>query len=446
LFLHIQNQTQRIYSVANAPIISTLQGRIQFWDEKSKQWKTGFGEVDGQKLLGPIAIENEKSLYFGRTMRLPFGMSSGQDLTLQLAHIPDLIDPEDKSYPSKVWEDGRLDSGPDLPADSQSIFAWKDSFGVFSENGIYRYDAESAANAEQQKSLLGAFNLGLPSKGLAFVNLTKKEQRFAKPMDLFVSPSFENTTVYSAGKIYLFKSNGAALEEAGTLQVGQTKAQAKNKEAPAGEFSFPSEKVAILANNDALCVLCPTGLEPIIVELKTMTIQRKITEIGPVTIKQIAVDHTGQFLLLTTDGFIWQLDAQGEQARKPAIAGQGSGNAIHFNQQNALWIAHSIGAADLWDLAANKSLTSIRPRYSVAESIFQYIINPFYQINPKPAAVNETIEYVLRNPNNKSLEIDRSDLEGPKTTIDPWTPIWSNLGFIVVMLGVSCWYLYRQDL
>jgi hypothetical protein len=50
------------------------------------------------------------------------------------------------------------------------------------------------------------------------------------------------------------------------------------------------------------------------------------------------------------------------------------------------------------------------------------------------------------NPKNKTLAIDRNDLDVPKVVSDPWTPIWSNLAFVVVMLTVSCWYLYRQDL
>jgi hypothetical protein len=67
-------------------------------------------------------------------------------------------------------------------------------------------------------------------------------------------------------------------------------------------------------------------------------------------------------------------------------------------------------------------------------------------VNPKPAAVNQTIEYMLEKPNNKSIALDRLDLENPKEEVDPWQPIWSNTAFVVVMLGISCWYLYRQDL
>ena len=111
-----------------------------------------------------------------------------------------------------------------------------------------------------------------------------------------------------------------------------------------------------------------------------------------------------------------------------------------------MWVAHSGKKADLWDLNENSSKRSLRPKISVTEMIYGYVISPFYEVNPKPAAVNETIEYVLKNPKNKSLAVDRNDLDAPTVQTDPWRPIWTNSLFIAVMLSVSCWYLSRQDL
>jgi hypothetical protein len=74
------------------------------------------------------------------------------------------------------------------------------------------------------------------------------------------------------------------------------------------------------------------------------------------------------------------------------------------------------------------------------------LINPFYLVNPKPSAIQNTIEYLLRNPENKISAVDRADLDIPQVVSDPWQPIWSNGIFIAVMLSASCWLLYRQDL
>jgi hypothetical protein len=111
-----------------------------------------------------------------------------------------------------------------------------------------------------------------------------------------------------------------------------------------------------------------------------------------------------------------------------------------------LWVAHTVKQADRWDLKEGKSTQSIRPKLTTLEYVFYYFVHPFYFVNPKPAAVNETIDHMLENPKNKSLALDRRDLEMPTEKSDPWQPLWSNAIFIAVMLAISCWLLYRQDL
>jgi hypothetical protein len=37
------------------------------------------------------------------------------------------------------------------------------------------------------------------------------------------------------------------------------------------------------------------------------------------------------------------------------------------------------------------------------------------------------------------------DLQGRRVVFDPWAAVYSNLGFIAVMLGLGCVYLVRAD-
>lgn len=428
-FVNSQGQTQRIFSIKDKPILSTQQGRIQFWNEEDRQWKTAFGEVDGQKVLGPVWLSNEKSMYFARPPRLPFGISIGQDTRLELGHLPDFADASDTTFQSKPWDDGRLDSGPELPSDPQQLFAWKDTFGVLNAEGIYRFDAEASVKAEQQKSMLGGLGFGLTKNLIpAYPAMTKKFE-YKKPLDIGVAPSFARVVLYSNGNVIDLKATEDGLEESGKLSL-----------------DIPSETVAILGANDKTAVVCPIGMAPFVIDLDTMKIQGRIETIGDDTINQVRVDANGRFVLLATNGTVWTVDAIGKSCEKPSIAGQGSALAIHFNESNQLWVAHARGKVDLVDLNSGSSITSIRPKAFTSQIIFDYLVNPFYQVNPKPSAMNDTIEYVLKNSKNKTIAIDRGDLDLPKIASDPWTPIWTNLLFIGFMLSVSCWYLYRQDL
>lgn len=430
IFLNINNQTQIVYAVGDTPMIGTQQGRLQFWDESKKRWKTAFGDVDGQKLAGPIWIESEKSIYFGRPARLPFGFTSGEDVNLEVVHAPDLIDPDDKAFQTKIWDDGRLDNGPTLPLGPKKLFKWKDTFAVQTDDGLFRFDTEAAAQAEQQKGWLGGFSLGNTGKGSAsYPNLLGSNWDLTKPIDVSASPSYQRILAYARGQVIHYAGDSAVLNEVKRMSL-----------------EIPTETVAVIGTNDQTCIVCPVGMKPFVVDVETLTIRKQIEEAGETSFKQVLVTAAGRFLLLTTDGTLWSVDANGEKCVKPSVVGQGNILAMHINDAGKLWIAHSGKSVDLIDLENMASLKAFRPSPSVAEAIYGYIINPFYQVNPKPAAINETIEFVLRNPKNKTIAVDRNDLDSPQIESDPWTPIWSNLAFVAVMLGISCWYLYRQDL
>jgi hypothetical protein len=38
-----------------------------------------------------------------------------------------------------------------------------------------------------------------------------------------------------------------------------------------------------------------------------------------------------------------------------------------------------------------------------------------------------------------------NDMSAPRVVLDVWTPLWSNLAFLGVMLGLTCVYLARKD-
>jgi ABC-type transport system involved in multi-copper enzyme maturation permease subunit len=428
--INVNSQTKSAYVVNQQPILSTQQGRLRFWNEETTEWKTAFGEVDGQKILGPVWIEKEKAIYFGRPNRLPFGMSLGLDTRLEFAHLPDFSSAKDAGFKSKPWDDGRLDSGPDLPPDTISLFPWKETMGVFTADGIYRFDSEASSRVEQQKSVLGNFGLGL-GKNLfqSFPILTPKDWGLKKPMDIGIAPSFERIVVYSHGEVVHFQSKGDQLEEVGRVSL-----------------DIPTETVAIVAANDKKAIVCPIGMVPRVIDLETMSISKRLDSIGEGSFSQIQTDTEGRFALVSTLGRLWTVDAGGEQCVQPSVAGQGSVLAVCFGKPNQLWVAHARGKLDLVDLSNRTTITSIRPKSTPAQLIFDYIVDPFYQVNPKPSAMNDTIEYLLKRDSDKPIAIDRGDLELPKIALDPWTPIWTNSLFIAVMLSISSWYLYRQDL
>jgi len=248
-------------------------------------------------------------------------------------------------------------------------------------------------------------------------------------MDIAASPSFQFLLTYSQGKVGRWKAQDDSLEQETELTL-----------------DIPPETVAAIGTNDKFCVVCPNGSKPFLIDVETLTVRRNLDEMGEVTIKQIVADNNGNLVMLSPEGIVWILDTTSDKVSKPSLVGQGKVHAIHFSKEGQLWVAHSGKNADLWDIKDKSSKRSLRPKATVTELVYNYIIHPFYEVNPKPAAVNETINFVLANPKNKSLALDRNDLDVPTIQKDPWRPIWTNSLFIAFMLTISCWYLSRQDL
>jgi ABC-type transport system involved in multi-copper enzyme maturation permease subunit len=427
--LNLQQQTQKIYAINDTILTVNQQGNIYYWNPSDRSMQIAYGNGDGLQVLGPVWIEKQKAVYFGKSMKTPFGMGRKQDVRLDFARTPDLADPTDTTFTSKPWEDSRLDSGPEMPAGPRQMIRWKDTLAVFNEDGLFEFDADSTNDDRQfagVSSVLKSFGLNNDKALTGFKPILESE--FPKPSDLSISPTFQTIVAFRKGELVAWKPMGESMSESGSLPL-----------------AFDKDMVAVVGCNDRIAIVCPNGKPPMIVDIGEMKIIRTMDEIGPKSVKQVIADKNDNLVVLDRDGSVW-VTKNGEPATKPALSGQGSALALHFTNDNDLWVAHTIKNADCWNLSEQKVTKSIRPKLSVLEIVYRYLVNPFYLVNPKPAAVNETIEYMLEKPGNKSIALDRADLENPKEELDPWQPIWSNTVFVIVMLTVCCWYLYRQDL
>jgi hypothetical protein len=367
-------------------------------------------------------------------------MTTGESIRLEMARLPELsneVISDADSTPAltqkKYWDDTRLDSGPDLPADTLELIPWKDTFLAVSANGIFRFDPEAASRADQAKVTLFGFDMKLPQTEEPYKKISDPNTDYRRPLAFAASESSQRCALYSRGKLISFRVEGERLVQEGELAL-----------------DFPAETVANIAVQGDSAIICPTGLVPLVVDLKDMSISQKIESLGKTSAKRLSSDRNGRIALLTTEGTVWILNrkSEGEEwiASQPNLVGQGAAATISFDQKDRLWVTHDVKSLDVWSSDLTTSEQAFRPRSTTPEWLLNYLIKPIYLVNPKPSAINETIQYVLRNPDNKMPAIDRADLDIPQIERDPWQPIWSNGIFIMVMLAIGCWYLYRQDL
>ena len=452
---------QSIVAIGDTPVTANQQGRLLFWNEGQKTWQVGFGEVNGQRVLGPIADTKEGLLYFSRTQFVPFGLGGNGSARLDIVKLPELASKKAQS-PSeeplgnqpegsetgqnqianqkdrKLWDDSRLDTAPELPAGTSEIIPWKDTFLSLTPDGLFWFDREASAKAEQQKVSVLGFDLKLPQASEAHKKLTDADWDYRRPIAANSIPNTDSIVLFSKGKLVRLDFDGKKFKKQSSLDI-----------------ELPAETVVSLVVCDQTAIVCPDSRTPKLVDLQSMQAIGTLDAIGDKTIKRTANAQDGRVAILETGGKLWVINksenAQGSgqgnlSVNAPNLTGQGSISSMAFDATGRLWVAHHVKQVDVWDKDLSRSEKSLRPARTTPEFLYDYLINPFYLVNPKPSAIQETIQYVLRNPNNKISAVDRADLDMPQVVSDPWQPIWSNGIFIAVMLAASCWLLYRQDL
>ena len=75
------------------------------------------------------------------------------------------------------------------------------------------------------------------------------------------------------------------------------------------------------------------------------------------------------------------------------------------------------------------------------------MLDPLYTNLPKPGELNNLVSYLRTGEDEVVIaeESGPSGLEEERIALDLWTPLWSNVAFLTVMLSFACWRISRRD-
>lgn len=85
------------------------------------------------------------------------------------------------------------------------------------------------------------------------------------------------------------------------------------------------------------------------------------------------------------------------------------------------------------------------PKLSFARQLYRYFVHPAYLICPKPGDLQNTMLYAVTGKKTAKIDGPGAPPGGRRVKLNPWQPVYSNSIFILLMLGIGCIYVYRQD-
>ena len=124
------------------------------------------------------------------------------------------------------------------------------------------------------------------------------------------------------------------------------------------------------------------------------------------------------------------------------MSGQGSITSVHFDAQDRLWISTAANNAQLIDLANSNRVQSVSPAPNLLTRIFNWFVDPFYKVAPKPGEFYKIVTHLTATPDEQEAEVDLNNLTDSK---DPWQPLWTGLLFMCGMLFISCLIFQFRD-
>ena len=152
------------------------------------------------------------------------------------------------------------------------------------------------------------------------------------------------------------------------------------------------------------------------------------------------------FGLLYRNRDLWILDRQNDATlQKANVTGQGGISAFAFDAKadNDLWVVDRTDRLTQYDLEMGSREQQFVPGGDWLEKAYRYFLVPFYKVCPKPGEFYKLVTYLSTTSDveqNKSV-----DLRNSVERADPWSPLWSGLIFMLVMLMIACLIFQFRD-
>ena len=97
----------------------------------------------------------------------------------------------------------------------------------------------------------------------------------------------------------------------------------------------------------------------------------------------------------------------------------------------------------MYDLESGTEVKRFDPKGDWFKFAYRYVLTPVYKVFPKPGELYKVATHLSSTSDTRyNREVDLTRATESK---DPWSPLWSGLGFMVAVLALACFTFSRKD-
>ncbi len=150
------------------------------------------------------------------------------------------------------------------------------------------------------------------------------------------------------------------------------------------------------------------------------------------------------FALVFANENCWLLDMENDgQLQQAQVEGQGGISAVCFTPEGRLWVADRTDRVTQYDLETGEQIRRYTPQSDWFARAFRLVVRPVYRIFPKPSETYKVVTHLSQSGDsrfNRDVDLTRTPV-----TEDPWSPVLSGLGFMLLMLVCACLVFNFKD-
>ncbi len=428
------NRLSEITAIGDSVLAVNESLEVLQWNEMTPTGSPGWTEVFRDTGGGPPRIAR-RFAYAGSGFRPTYDPVG--DRIFALEALPGRFGTRSSSrlLVGDHEQDWQRDSAGEAPAPVHSLFV--DANGrviLVGLDHIYEFTGKAVEMSDAQKwiadKLSGFMKLGNDD---AFRELRPEIDEWKPPFSVDMDVATGGLAVYSNGELSVLE----AIEDGTYAVVVLEQIRSDDKQ----------RSIVTMAGQDVM-LSSETG-EVTLFDRSTLDEVQSFKPFIDEEPTQASASPAGRWLAVLSEGkHVWLYDKQEQRDLSANVPGQGDVLAMTFNHQNEFIVADRTSRVRVLAPDNLHQRIQFAPPLDITEIAYRYVLQPLYLILPKPSELNRVVNHLLSESDSND-EVDENSepdpFSQPRGNIDLWTPLWSNLAFLVVILGYACWHVSRRD-
>jgi ABC-type transport system involved in multi-copper enzyme maturation permease subunit len=419
----------RIVPVGDEIVCCDELNTFLFWNEDERAWQTKFAAPDQEQIRMVLITLPEWTFQFPAAVTGPVYDERNHQLVAANMSM--------KALGRKVLVSGRKDQDWKLaegdPAPGQPIALYSRPGHppvLISTAGLFHVVRNVSNNAVMLRLPLMSVPL---SRAESLADVTPQPAPFwGSPTAAALDAQSGLVAVYHRGAIELLTYDERTRRYQSVLEK---------------QIVTDEKEAALVALGGETCVLCRKDGSILVLDAKSLEHKREIPPpVDSPPRSALFLPDGKRLVVLFHDGQVRLVDVAGGSVSRPALRGQGDISAIAVGNDGHVFAAERATRITEYDAEASmKVVRDWAPKLDVMERTYYYVIRPLYLLLPKPGEFYKTVQYLLLDEKTTSASEESDNLSAAQKKLNPWSPVWSSAIFTLVMLGLGCWYMQRQE-